>query len=154
MRIAAAIALSIFALTACVPWGGGEDCPYSEQADSAMYDWGNRQGKRLRQGEEALQHLEGADSEFEPNYQVGDIDVVDHFLGYSDGYFAGVMSAKFGHSIGGTSGDYPEVKAHVRGYLAGIKDSEEITAGFSNDEKAIFAEGFADAYIDSKDLCY
>jgi len=120
-----------------------------------MYDWGNRQGQKLRQGEEALQHYEGVDSEFPPyGYQVGDNDITDHFLGYSDGYFVGVMAAKFGHRTGGSTGDYPEVKAHVRGYLAGLKDSAEITASFSKDEKVVFAEGFADALFDDKDLCY
>lgn len=151
MRIAAAIALLISATPGCMFWDG-ESCPYSDQREAGLYDWGNRQGKKLIQGEEALQHFEcGGD---QPGYRVGGIDIIDHFLGYSDGYFVGVMAAKFGHRTEGTTGDYPEVKAHVRGYPAGLKDSAEITVSFSKDDKVVFAEGFADAYIDDKDLCY
>ena len=89
---------------------------------------------------------------YEERYLVGDNDITDHFIGYSDGYFAGVMAAKFGKTAEGT-GDYPDTQAYVRGYASGTKDSAEITADFSNDEKATFAEGFADEYIDGNNLC-
>ena len=51
------------------------------------------------------------------------------------------------------SGDYPDVAAYVRGYVAGVKDADQISEGFSQHEKTVFGEGFGDRYEDDKDLC-
>jgi len=139
-----AIILFVFSSSGCGLLSG-EDCPYSEESDTRLYDWGNGQALRLTKSEQA----------FNPHgWLVGQDDIADHFTGYSYGYFVGVMEAKFGRDGGSAgTGDYPDVAAYVRGYVAGAKDAAQITEGFSQDEKRVFGEGFGDAYVDGKHLC-
>ena len=145
MRAATAVALLTLVLTACVPSDDGESCPYSERADRHLYSWGNGWAGRLQRGEETFRGEQ---------YLVGQDDITDHFTGYSYGYFVGVMDAKFGREGSDTgSGDYPDVAAYVRGYVAGVKDADQISEGFSQHEKTVFGEGFGDRYVDDKDLC-
>ena len=113
-----------------------------------MYDYGNSRGLILRKDVEPIRD----------DYFVGDgIDIYDHRLGYSDGYFHGVINAKFGKA-NEPSIDYPEVEAYVRGYLAGLDDgfavATELPSGkLSESETLAFAEGFADGLLDGKNLC-
>ena len=107
-----------------------------------MYDWGNGKGLSLRKDVEPLKE----------DFVVGDNDIYDHRFGYRDGYFHGVINAKFGKP-NKPSIDYPEVKAYAGGYLAGLEDGYAAATQPSKSETLAFAEGFGDGLLDGKDLC-
>lgn len=136
-------AIVLLAFTACLPWNGG-DCPYApdQELERLLYDWGNGKGLDLRKEVEPLKE----------HFMVGDNDIYDHRFGYRDGYFHGVINAKFGKPNEATI-DYPEVRAYVGGYAAGLQDGYAIAIELSNQERLAFAEGFGDGLLDGKDLC-
>ena len=143
-RGAAATGLIVLAFTACLPWNGGGDCPYGsdQQIERLDYDWGNGKGLLLREEVESLPK----------DALVGDNDLWDHQLGYRDGYFHGVLNAKFGKP-NKPSPDYPEVEAYVGSYDAGLADGYAIATERSGNERLAFAAGFADGLLDGKNLC-
>jgi hypothetical protein len=120
----------------------GKACQYPDEHRAGLYKWGNSWGHLVRENA----------SEPPRHYGVlGDFDVMDRLHGYGDGYFSGVMTAKFGRPIN-DSEEFPN-QPYTRGYAAGLADATEITEAFSTEEKEAFGEGFGDSYVDSKNLC-
>ncbi len=126
--------------------GSGADCPYDDDPlTSFAYDTAHRKGTDLREIEEML----GGSHEYFPT-QIGDRPLFDLIRGYKDGYFTGLVQAKFEQRRHVGTIDYPDLPAYVSGYAGGLESGYAFAMNLDLEQREALSAGFLDGYWSSE----